>query len=488
MRRAPLFALVLTIIAMSSSVLAQSKKPNILFVLADDLGWTDLSCYNSSFYDTPNLDRLAKEGMRFTQAYAACPVCSPTRASLLSGQYPARVGVTDYIPGGAKGNLLPAEFLHQLPIGEARLPMMLQEAGYVNWHVGKWHLGREPFYPTHQGFDVNVGGSMAGHPSHGYFSPWKLPNLTEGKDGDYLTDRLTDESVKLIKANKGKPFYLEYWSYAPHTPIQAPAELVKKYEEKAKRLGLDPKAGLVPGEFFPILNKQHQRVVRRTVQSDPTYAAMIENLDTNIGRLLKAIEETGQADNTIVIFSSDNGGLSTAESSPTSNLPLRDGKGWMYDGAIREPLIVKWPGVVKADSTTDVPVITPDFLPTLTEVVGGKLPEDATLDGVSFVPVLKGADHLDREAMYWHYPHYGNQGGTPGAAIRVGDWKLIQFFEDNHTELYNLKSDPGEHRDLSKEQPDRVRAMQTKLIDWQQRVAAKIPQRNPDYETEMKKK
>jgi arylsulfatase A-like enzyme len=465
-----------------------ADKPNIVFILADDLGWTDLGCYGSSFYETPNLDRLAKEGMRFTQAYAACPVCSPTRASLLSGQYPARVGVTDYIPGGAKGKLLPAEFLHHLPIGAARLPSMLHEQGYVTWHVGKWHLGGKGFYPTDQNFDVNVGGCEWGRPVKGYFSPWHIVTLEDGKPGDFLTDKLTDESVKLIRENKGKPFFLQYWSYAPHTPIQAPKELVKKYEEKAKSLGLDPKAGLVEGELFPTVNKKTQHVVRRTVQSDPTYAALIENLDTNIGRLLKAIEDAGQADNTIVIFSSDNGGLSTAETSPTSNAPLLDGKGWMYEGGIREPLIVRWPGVVKAGSTTDVPITTPDFLPTLTEAVGGKLPKDATLDGISFLSVLKGADHLDRDAMYWHYPHYGNQGGTPGAAIRVGDWKLIQWFEDNHVELFNLKDDASEKHDLSKQEPDRVRALQTKLVDWQQQVGAKIPQRNPDYESEMKKK
>ncbi len=481
-----LFIVFLLSIALAAR--AASEKPNVVFFLADDLGWTDLGCYGSSFYETPNLDRLAKEGMRFTQAYAACPVCSPTRASLLSGQYPARVGITDYIGGAAKGKLLPAEYLHRLPAGDARLPAMFHDQGYVTWHVGKWHLGGKGSYPTDHSFDVNVGGCEWGSPKHGYFSPWDNPVLPNGKPGEFLTDKLTDETVKLIHENKDKPFFLEYWSYAPHVPIQAPAELVNKYKEKLKRLGLDPKAGLVEGENFPTINKKKQHIVRRTVQSDPTYAALIENLDTNIGRVLKAIEEAGQADNTIVIFSSDNGGLATAEGSPTSNLPLSDGKGWMYEGGIREPLIVKWPGVVKADSISDVPVITPDFLPTLTEAVGGKLPTNATLDGVSFVPVLKGAaDHLDRDAMYWHYPHYGNQGGTPGAAIRIGDWKLIQFFEDNHAELYNIKSDPSEKHDLAKEQPDRVHSMQTKLIDWQQQVGAKIPQRNPDYESEMKK-
>jgi arylsulfatase A-like enzyme len=391
------------------------------------------------------------------------------------------VGVTDYIPGGAKGKLLPADFLHHLPLGSARLPIMLHDAGYATWHVGKWHLGGPKFYPEEQGFDVNVGGCEWGHPKNGYFSPWNNPRLSNGKPGDFLTDRLTDESIKLIKANKDKPFYLQYWSYAPHVPIQAPADLVKKYEEKDKRLGLDPKAGLVEGELFPTVQKQDKHVIRRVVQSDPTYAALIENLDTNIGRLLKAIEETGQADNTIVIFSSDNGGLATAEGSPTSNLPLTDGKGWMYEGGIREPLIVKWPGVVKPDSTCDVPVITPDFLPTLAEATGNKIPGDATLDGISFVPLLKGADHLDREAMYWHYPHYGNQGGSPASAIRVGDWKLILFMEDNHCELYNLRADISEQHDLADKEPDRVQKMRTMLIDWQQKVGAKYPKPNPDF-------
>ncbi|HTL28713.1 MAG TPA: sulfatase [Tepidisphaeraceae bacterium] len=481
MRSSFLLVFITLFVALGANAAATVQRPNILFILCDDLGWKDLGCYGSSFYETPNLDRLAKEGMRFTQAYAACPVCSPTRASLLSGEYPARVGVTDYIPGGAKGKLLPAEFLHHLPLGSARLPLMLHDAGYTTWHVGKWHLGGKGFYPTDQGFDVNVGGCEWGRPMNGYFSPWNNPTLENGKPGDFLTDKLTDESIKLIKANKDKPFFLQYWSYAPHTPIQAPKELVKKYEEKAKRLGLDPKAGLVEGELFPTINKKEKHVIRRVVQSDPVYAAMIENLDTNIGRLLKAIEETGQADNTLVIFSSDNGGLATAEGSPTSNLPLRDGKGWMYEGGIREPLIVRWPGVVKAGTTTDVPITTPDFYPTLTEAVGGKLDKNATLDGVSFLPVLKGAEHLDREVMYWHYPHYGNQGGTPTGGIRVGDWKLIQFFEDNHVELYNLREDPEEQHNRGSTEIDRVAKMRTLLLDWQQKIGAKTPKPNPDF-------
>ncbi len=323
------------------------QRPNFLFILIDDLGWRDLSCYGSTFYETPNLDRLAAEGMTFTDAYAACPVCSPTRASLLTGRYPARVGVTNYIGGHATGKLIDAPYIRQLPLEEYNLARALKAGGYVTWHVGKWHLGDAPFHPQHQGFDINIGGCHYGHPYKGYFAPWQIEHLPEGPDGEYLTDRLTDEAIRLIRNHDGsKPFFLNLWHYAVHTPIQAKPEDIERFRRKAEAMGLDKQQALVEGEHFPTDQKRHLRVMRRIIQSDPGYAAMVWNLDWNIGRVLDALRETGQLDNTVVIFTSDNGGLATAEGSPTSNRPLAEGKGWMYDGGTREPLIVRYPRLI----------------------------------------------------------------------------------------------------------------------------------------------
>lgn len=457
-------------------------RPNFIFILIDDMGWRDLSCYGSTFYETPNLDRLAAEGMRFTEAYAACPVCSPTRASILTGKYPATVGVTNWIGGKTKGKLIDAPYIDHLPLEEKSLARALKEGGYNTWHVGKWHLGDRPYYPDKHGFDVNIGGCSWGNPHNGYFSPWGIETLEDGPEGEYLTDRLTDEAIKLIEENEGKPFYLNLWYYTVHTPIQAKQEYIEKYEAKARAMGLDKVKTFEEGEYFPCEHKKHLRVKRRLVQSDPVYAAMIHILDENIGRLLKALDKAGQADNTVIIFTSDNGGLSTAEGSPTCNAPLNEGKGWMYEGGTREPLIVKWPGVTEPGSLCSVPVTSPDFYPTILEMAGLPLIPEQHVDGVSFVPLLKGADHLDREAIYWHYPHYGNQGGTPGSSIRMGDYKLIEFFEDGRLELYNLREDIKEEHNLVDEEPERAREMQKMLAEWRRRVEAKIPEPNPDYE------
>ncbi len=465
---------------------AMQRKPNFLFVLIDDMGWKDLGCYGSSFYETPNIDRLAAQGVRFTNAYAACPVCSPTRASILSGKYPATLGVTDWIDWGfgmhpTRGVLIDAPYIDHLPLKEKSLAATLRDAGYATWHVGKWHLGGEPYYPDQHGFDVNVGGCHVGEPPSGYFSPWDIPTLPDGPEGEYLTDRLTDEAIRLIRDNKEKPFFLNLWYYTVHTPIQAKEAYIAKYKAKAKAMGLDKVKTFEEGEFFPCEHKKDMHIKRRLLQSDPVYAAMIQSLDENIGRVLQAIEETGQADNTIVIFISDNGGLATAEGSPTCNAPLAEGKGWMYEGGTREPLIVTWPGVTQPGAVCDVPVTSPDFYPTLLDMAGlPPLPEQHT-DGVSFASLIKGASHLDREAIYWHYPHYGNQGGTPGSSIRMGDYKLIEFFEDGRLELYNLRDDVSEDHDLAKRDPDRVRTMQRMLADWRTRVGAIAPKPNPDY-------
>jgi len=458
----------------------------------DDLGWRDLSCYGSMFYETPNLDRLATQSMRFSDAYAACPVCSPTRASILTGRYPATVGVTDWIDWGrrlhpARGKLIDVPYIHHLPLEETTIASVLREAGYHTWHVGKWHLGGPAFYPEKHGFERNAGGCEWGSPSNGYFSPWRIPTLDDGPEGEYLTDHLTDEAIRLIEdVDDGRPYFLNLCYYSVHTPIQAKPEKVRKYEAKAKAMGLDLVEAFEEGDFFPCEHKKDRRILRRLVQSDPVYAGMVESVDENIGRLLSAIEASGKAGNTIVIFTSDNGGLATSEGSPTSNAPLAEGKGWMYEGGTREPLLVRWPGVVAPGSACAVPVTSPDFYPTLLDAAGldpaglDRGPE-GQLDGISLMPLLTGNRTLAREAIYWHYPHYGNQGGTPGCSVRMGEYKLIEFFEDGRLELYNLREDIGEETNLAETESERTERMAHMLAAWRERVEAKIPQPNPDF-------
>ncbi len=469
-------------------------RPNILFILIDDLGWTDLGCYGSSFYETPNLDRLATQSMTFTNAYAACPVCSPTRASILTGKYPATVGITDWIDWGGnahpqRGRLVDVPYLKELPTSEKTIAKTLNEDGYATWHVGKWHMGGPGHLPTDHGFEINVGGCHMGSPGKGgYFSPWSIPPLddVDVPDGTYLTDYLTDSVIELlenhaVQEREEQPFYLNLAFYTVHTPIQAKESKIRKYEAKARKLGLDTQEALVEGEHFPSDHKKHLHVLRRIIQSDPVYAAMIESLDENVGRILDALETTGLADDTIVIFTSDNGGLATSEGSPTCNAPLAEGKGWMYDGGTREPLLFKWPGVTKAGATCDVPVTSPDFYPTLLEIAGSTPQSDQHLDGVTIVPLLHGETSLEREAIFWHYPHYGNQGGTPGSSVRAGDYKLIEFFEDGRLELYNLRDDISEEQNLVDSQPDIAQRLHQLLQDWRNQVEAQIPQPNPEY-------
>jgi arylsulfatase A-like enzyme len=473
---------------------------NIVLILIDDMGWRDLGCYGSPFYETPRLDRLAAEGVRFTDAYAACPVCSPTRASLLTGKYPARLGVTDYIGGAehpARGRLIDAPYVDRLsPTSETSIARALANGGgYVCWHVGKWHLAGKPgqsdpsCYPEAHGFVRNIGGCDWGAPRHGYRSPWGLPTLPDGPDGEHLTDRLTDEAVRLIRDHAAngneRPFFLNLWHYAVHTPIQTPDEaLSEKYRVKARALGLDAVPTFADGEPFPTEQKGHLRVRRRLVQSDPDYAAMVEHLDACVGRVLDALEETGVAQNTLVIFTSDNGGLATSEGSPTCNAPLAEGKGWMYEGGTREPLIVRWPGVAAPGSVFAVPVTSPDFYPTLLEAAGLPPSPEQHRDGVSFAPLLRGdgaGKMAEHRPLFWHYPHYGNQGGTPGSSVRQGDWKLIEFFEDHRRELYNLRDDFGETRDLAAEEPERVARLSALLAAWRDEQEARYPTPNPNY-------
>jgi arylsulfatase A-like enzyme len=459
---------------------AQAAPPNILVILADDLGWKDLGCTGSTFYETPRLDQLAAEGVRFTHAYTAGTVCSPTRASILTGKYPARLATTDYFGGPqpdavekhwtAKKPLLPAPYLERLPLEEVTLAEALREGGYATFFAGKWHLGGVGFLPGDQGFSTSVGNGAGGF--H-YFSPYKNPGLPDGPPGEYVTYRLAQETANYIDAHEGGPFFAYLCFNAPHVPLVAPEDLVRKYE--AKRAAL---AATEPD--WPEGAERSGRV--RQVQDHAVYAAMIEAMDTAIGTVIDALKRKGLYENTVIVFTSDNGGLSTAEGHPTSNLPLRAGKGWLYEGGTRVPLIYRLPQSARAGSTSDTPVLSTDLYPTLLELAGLPGRPDQHRDGLSAAPLLRGETPPQRDALYWHYPHYGNQGGSPGAAIQQDPWKLIHFFEDSRNELYNLNQDPGEQHDLAEKEPERVAAMSAQLRAWQEEVGAQFPTPNPAKE------
>lgn len=455
-----------------------ARRPNVLFILADDLGWTDLGCFGSSFYETPNLDALAADGIRFTQAYTACPVCSPTRASIMTGKYPARMATTDWfgapqpeaVPGLERMKdlpLLPAPYLEHLPLEEVTLAESFREKGYGTFFAGKWHLGDEGYLPTDQGFDVNKGGNHRGSPPS-YFSPYKNPQLPDGPEGEHLPERLASETCAYIEAQGANPFLAYLSFYSVHTPLKGRPDLVAKYEKKA--------ATLMPSG--PKWGREGDREVR-LVQDHAVYAAMVEAMDAAVGKVVDKLKALGLYDNTIIVFTSDNGGLSTSEGHPTSNLPLRGGKGWLYEGGIRVPLIARVPGA-SGGTACDVPVCSTDYYPTLLEMAGLPLRPEQHVDGVSLLPLLHGGNSLQREVLFWHYPHYGNQGGSPGAAIREGDWKLIVHFEERPAELYNLGEDTGETRNLATEFPEKVAALRTRLEAWQAGVGARFPTPNPD--------
>jgi arylsulfatase A-like enzyme len=434
-------------------------KLNFVFILIDDMGWMDLGCYGSSGHLTPHIDRLAASGMRFTNAYAACPVCSPTRASILTGKYPARLHLTDWLPGRTdrpSQKLLRPKIRQHLPLEEVTLAEALKPASYVSASIGKWHLGGPDYSPEMQGFDVNIGGTAAGSPRNGYFK-FQSPTL-KLREGEYLTDRLTDEALAFIDKNRDRPFFLYLAHYAVHIPLQAKKEVVARYQPRAKPD--DP-------------------------QTNPVYAAMVESVDESVGRLLKKLEELKLAERTVVIFTSDNGGLSVKEgphTPATSNAPLRTGKGYLYEGGIREPLLVRWPGVTRAGNTCDVPISSVDYFPTVLDMAGVKQEGRPAVDGVSLVPLLRG-DKMPRKdrALYWHYPHYSNQGGTPGGAVRLGEYKLIEFYEDGKLELYNLKEDIGEKNDLVRRMPEKTKELHRLLKEWRSAVKAQMPTPNPDY-------
>ncbi len=461
------------------------QAPNIVIILADDLAWADVGCYGSKFYETRSIDRLAAEGMRFTNGYAAHMSCSPSRAALLTGRYPARLKITAYIPGPKlSGKYLPGKMKMELPFEEVTLAEVLKQSNYATLFVGKWHLGDVPFLPEKQGFDINIAGNRSGAPGS-YFWPYgrgnnrkryhgiEVPGLYEkGKKGEHLCDRLTSEALKLIETNKDKPFLLYLSFYDVHTPIQAKKPLIEKYRKKAKQMGLPQQAtfksdgsqarGTKPG------NRQNRS---RQVQNDPAYAAMIETMDTNVGRVLNKLEMLNLDENTVVIFTSDNGGYPPI----TSNLPFRGGKGWAYEGGTREPWIIKWPGVTQPGSKCHVPVIFTDLFPTVLEMAGLPLRPDLHLDGVSITSLLKGNNNPVHKSLFWHYPHYCAYGCGPFSTIRSGNWKLIEWLEDESVELFDLSIDRGEQNNLAETMPEKVQDLLSKLHQWRKDVDANMP-------------
>jgi len=466
--------MVLSLTINAQTKTAGTPKMNVLFFLVDDLGWKDISCYGSTFYETPHIDALAKDALKFTRAYSASPVCSPTRAAIMTGKYPSRTGITDYIgapqPDQWKRNtpMLSSTYADRLALEEYTLAEALKDGGYKTYYAGKWHLGPEGFWPENQGFEINKGGIHKGNPGKGYFSPYDNARLADGPIGEYLPERLARETKDFIRQNKQQPFFIYHNFYLVHSPFLAKKELIEKYEKKRDRLG-------VKDSFIDDNNRKV-----RQVQTHATYAAMVEALDNAVGEMVNTLKEEGLYDRTLIIFYSDNGGLSTSEGTPTSNVPLRAGKGWMYEGGIRVPLLIRWPGVTKAGAETSVPVNSPDFYPTILEATGLPLKPQQHLDGKSIVKVLKVKRFKDRN-MFFHYPHHGNQGGFPSSSVIQGKWKLIYFFGRNKHELYNLDSDMGEQHDLSVRNSGRTKRMKAVMEKFWEQTGSKFPVPNPNY-------
>ncbi|MHC4155841.1 MAG: sulfatase [Planctomycetota bacterium] len=440
----------------------EPSKPNFVFIFIDDMGWKDLGYMGSKYYETPNIDKLAGQGVVFTSAYANAPNCAPSRACLMSGQYTPRHGV--YTVGNSERG--PARLRKLIPIKNnttldpkvVTIAEALKPAGYVTASIGKWHLGKgTETGPEGQGFDVSIAGNRAGM-TRRHFSPYNLANLTDGPEGEYLTDRLTEEALSFMEKNRDRPFFLYLSHYAVHPPIQAKKAMIDKYKNK------EPHSG----------------------QNNPTFAAMVESVDQSVGRVMKRLDELGLKDNTVVIFFSDNGGVFGI----TSMEPLRGGKGTLYEGGIREPMIVRWPGKAKGGTVCDVPVIGIDFYPTMLDIAGAAKPAGQVLDGESIVPLLKGEQSLKRDGIFWHFPAYlqRNYGWketwrtTPAGVVRQGDWKLIEYFEDGRLELYNLKDDIGEQNNLAQKMPGKTRQLHELLKQWRKSVNAPVPtELNPAY-------
>jgi arylsulfatase A len=471
-----LFLLALTSLLLNGCKADMPSKKNIILFLVDDLGYSDVGCFGSDYYETPRIDQLADEGMMFTSAYAASTVCSPTRASIMTGKYPGRLHITHAIPikgyarikKGTGTPLKDADYTMNLPLEEVTIAEALHEAGYATASIGKWHICNEPdYYPENQGFDINIGGNHRGNTGeyfYPYYGKWRMAKghpliewntLPDGEPGEYLTNRLTKEAAAFIEDHKDQPFFLYMSHYAVHTPIEPKEELLRKYEKKQ----VDSIKG----------------------HTKPGYAAMIESVDQSLDMLMKKLDELKLTENTIIIFASDNGG----HGKWTSNYPWRGNKGNFYEGGIRVPLIVKWPGVTTPASVSDVPVISNDFYPTMLEMAGLPLKPEQHLDGLSFVPLLTGNGKPDRETLFWHFPNYIGAGhpnrSRPLSVIRNGDWKLIESLEDGSVELYNLTNDPGESMNVATENPDLTVVLKEQLAEWRKKTNVQMPEPNPDY-------
>jgi len=461
---------------------APKKAKNVLFLFADDLGYHDLGCFGSSFYETPHLDALSKQSLKLTNAYAACPVCSPTRSSVMTGQYPARTKNTEYFgaynpkpgkpaPKNWKKPLIPAPYIDRLPTDLTTLPEALKKHGYSTFFAGKWHLGGKGSLPTDHGFDINKGGWQRGGPYGGkkYFSPYGNPHLEDGPDGEHLPDRLATETVKFMKETE-KPFFAMLSFYSVHTPLIGRQDLIKKYQEKAKKLGDFHKEQVFKPEF-------PRRA--RVIQNHVIYGAMVEAMDEAIGKVIQGLKDSGKYDNTIIIFFSDNGGLSTSEGSPTSNSPLRAGKGWLYEGGIKEPAMIRVPNLTTAGASSSMLVTSTDFYPTILDACGLEKQPTDHIDGVSILDQI--IKPKTERVLFWHYPHWGNQGGIPGTVVRKGDWKLIYFYYKKGYELYNLKDDPSEQHNVLEKHGEKFKELKEAMAKQFKDTGAIAPTENENF-------
>lgn len=466
------FSFLLLAACSPSESTSQDQSPNIVLITIDDLGWADLGCYGSDYYETPNLDRLASQGMLFTHAYASAAICSPTRAALMTGKAPASTGITDWIRARFQGGVIPGNKTYELSytgnpkdsllcpanplwmeLEEVTIAEKLKEQGYTTAHIGKWHLGAEDWYPEKQGFDINIGGCDYGQPPS-YFDPYEnekvkgIYHLPPRKEGEHLSARLADEAANFIIAHKEEPFFLNMADYAVHTPIQGRPDLVEKYKHKPASGG----------------------------QNNPEYAALIESMDMLAGRIMQTLDSLDLTSNTLLIFTSDNGGLAPV----TDNSPLRSGKGFPYEGGIRVPLIVRFPGKIPAGSRSDVPVISHDWFPTICDIAGIAADSAGKIDGLNLKHLLYSGAPLSREALHWHFPHYRGK-IAPYSVIRKDGWKLIKRYQGKEFELFNLSSDPQEKTDLSQSLPEKVNELNAGLTKWLKKTGASVPRVNPQY-------
>ncbi|WP_026814845.1 sulfatase [Arenibacter certesii] len=478
------------LIGTMSSCAPQSESvpqtPNVVFILVDDLGLVDLGITGSEFYETPNIDRLAREGMIFTQGYAASRVCSPSRASIMTGKFTARHGITDWIgaPSGENwrklnrhDKLLPADYIHSLSKKDITIAEALKENGYTTFFAGKWHLGDEGSYPEDHGFDINKGGWDKGSPIGGFYSPWTNPSLPNKQNGENLSMRLAKETAEFILQNKDTAFFAFLSFYAVHAPIQTTESKWQHYRDKAEEMGIQDQGYQMEG-VLPI----------RTVQDNPIYAGLVESMDDAVGEVLDALRRSGLEKNTIVVFTSDNGGVASGDNFATSNLPLRGGKGYQYEGGIREPFFIKVPWLNINGAKNDQPVIGTDFYPTILDLANIPLKPEQHRDGISLRPILEGKEFNEDRALYWHYPHYGNQGGQPSSIIRKGDWKLIHYWEDGREELYHLPSDITENSNVIEINQQLAAELSNQLLEWLMEVGAKTPKLDPEYDADLAQK